>query len=280
METIILDDISHLDSLKRWLANMFERGTAKYFELLVDGKRVVYKTHLLDSFDEYKKWLTEFTQSLRILVYNTKNSHRAQVFELRTAKYVKGQSEKLYATRKRSLSEDEIEQRVYERFEEQKRSNKLSELATENGEIKKRLAEAEAYILELEKEKSETEKKNGFDWEGTIKMLLPAFQQQVSGIAPAQNDKAELNGNMAEQEAATFKMKEPETDIKDAEPCVLNDREKRDLTILQNAYTNLGEDHYSKLMNMICFLNDYPQFINAIDEQLMQTASQLGWKNA
>ena len=272
MENIILNNIEQLDGVKRWLCNMYDRGTPKHYEILMDGKRIVFKTDVLEDFDNYKKWMSDFTQSIRIMVYNTKNTHRAQVFELRTEKYIEGKSNKLYATRKRSLSENEIEARAQAKFEEQKRNTKLSEMATENREMKKRLADAESYISKLETEKA----KDDFDLQDMLKMMLPNLQQQMSGTTLLKNTETKLNGNETEQPTVMFKRKEEKTEPQFLETNTLNKREKQGLTMLRESYLKIGEKTYSKLISILGFLNSYPEFIDAVNDNLVETAKKLG----
>lgn len=272
MDHVILGNIEQMDGVKRWLGNMQDKGTPKHYEILMDGKRIVSKTDVLENFEQYKKWMSEFTQSLRIMVYNTKDTHRAQVFELRTEKYIEGQSNKLYATRKRSLNEDEIEARAQAKFEEQKRNAKLSELATENREIKKRLADAESYIAKLETEKA----KDTFDLEDMLKMMLPTLQQQMTGTAPEKiNTATELNGNEKEHSTVTYRKIEPRNETQVLKSDVLTDREQRDLAMLRESFSKAGAEKYAKLINILGFLNSYPEFIDAVNDHLVETAEKL-----
>lgn len=252
METTLLKGTTQLNSLKNWLIKMQQRGEPKYYEILVDGMRVVHKTGNLEAFNEYEKWLNGLTQSLRVMVYNTQNSHRARVFEMRTAKYVDGKSEKLYHPRKRSLSEDEIEQRVQAIIEDQNRQAHGERLQQENQALKKQVADAESYIDKLEMEVTGLKKKDDFDLAGIIKSFLPNSKdktrskpetstQQEPGLGETNN----INNAGESDNTETLKM-------------------------FHNASKTLDTELYQKINDMYQFLADNPDTIDTAYGALMQ----------
>jgi hypothetical protein len=159
---------NNLQRLKRWLADTATQGQDKYFETLVDGIKVIHKTNNLEEFDLHAKWMDESTQSMRVLVYNTRNSHRSQVFEFRTGNYVEGSSDQLYPTRKPRLSEEEINLRVQQRLEEKQKNQAFAEMQKQNRDLTRRLGDAEAYIRKLEVKAEEHKSEDEFDLNGFL----------------------------------------------------------------------------------------------------------------
>lgn len=129
MNNINAYNAEHLDKLKLWFTNMAEQGHTKYYEIVVDGVKVVHRTSDPGKFDSFYNWFDETSKSVRVLVYNTANSHRSQEFEYRTENYIEGVSHQLYRTRKPQLTADEVERRVQQAIaEKQKQLNVLVRL--------------------------------------------------------------------------------------------------------------------------------------------------------
>jgi hypothetical protein len=210
----------NLNRLKRWLMDMSVQGHPKYFEILVDGFKIINKTTKLEEFDYYSKWMYETTKSMRVLIYNTKNSHRSQVFEFRTENYVEGISDKLYPSRKPRLSEDEINHRVQQTLEEKEKAQTFADMQNKNQELIKRLGDAESYIQKIEEQLKEFEaekpQKDDFDITGLLdKAALlagnnPDLREQLSGIQKLfRKNEEEIKSNDTEQtqSTATFRRK-------------------------------------------------------------------------
>lgn len=253
METTLLNGTTQLNSLKNWLVKMQQKGEPKYYEILVDGMRIVDKTDNLEAFDEYEKWMDGLVQSLRVMVYNTQNSHRARVFEMRTAQYVDGKSEKLYHPRKRGLSEDEIEQRVQAIIEDQNRQARSERLQEENQGLKKQVTDAESYIDRLEREVTELKKRDDFDLASVIKSFLP--------------DKKDKTRNKAETTAGQeTDLGETDNNINHTEGNVNTDV----LKMVHNASKTVDAELYEKINEMYQFLVENPETIDSAYDALMQ----------
>lgn len=265
----------HLSKLKMWLANMHRQGENKFFEILVDGVRVVHKTDNLEEFDRYLSWISDASQSMRVLVYNTKNSHRSQVFEYQTEKYVEGVSDRLYPTRKPRLSEEEIDERVRVQLEEKQKKQVLLDTQKQNRDLTQRLSDAETYIRELEEKVEKTkEQKNGFDMGSLLTMFSglasanPEAKVSLEGLQNIYNNqKSEAETKQeTEEPTATFKKKVSPEDARQDNTTGFGKKEEnnKEILTLNIPLGNLNDDQCSKMFDLACFLAQNPQYIDTV----------------
>lgn len=263
-----------LDKLKLWLQKAKEKGFTKYYEILVDGKRVTYKTENLEEFDNYLHWMDELAQSLRVMVYNTQNSHRAQVFEYRTENYIEGESNLLYHTRSRKLSEVEIEERANALFNEQQKEREQIELAKQNAELLKRVADAEQYIDKLERELNNSKENGTSSLAKTIEELAGKFLGATHLNKVPTEDTGSVDGTNAannEEEPMTCSFKR-KTQGESSENINFNDLEKQELEILRLAKQSLGKEKYVKVCAVFDFLVKNPACIKTVHESVIGLA--------
>lgn len=249
----------NLDKLKLWLNNMSAQGHAKFFEILADGVRVVHKTDKLREFDQYLQWIDEMTKSMRVLVYNTRNSHRSQIFEFRTENYVEGISGQLYPTRKRRQTEDEIETRVQQAIEERKKELAHEDLQNKATELSARLTQAESYICDLEAQlEAYKAGKNNFDVNSLFNLL--------SGFATA-------NPQAGESLEGIKTMLQPN---QKSEP---TNKNRENEVVADDSYIKiprmaLDNDQCNKVYELADFLVKNPHYINTVHGMFKSEASK------
>lgn len=286
MKTVNEYSSETVNMLKRWLSSMAEHGNTKYYEILVDGIRVVHKTSRLEEYDQHIKWMDETVQSMRVLVYNTKNSHRSMPFEFRTDKYVEGLSNKLYPTRKKRLNEDEVNRRVQQTVVQRQKEQDFADLQKQNQILTKRIGDAEDYIRKLEaKVEDKKDDKEDFNFGSMLKMASvmaeknPALKKQLEdfGLTGLVNEQeTKTSSQDAEEPTATFRRKTSpvENDQSHASSDYKNES-KDDTLTLKVPIGNLNDDQCAKMFDLAYFLAQNPQYINTVhgllkDEELKQ----------
>lgn len=276
MKTVNEYSNESVNQLKHYLTCMAEQGSAKYYEILVDGVRIVHKTSNLDDYDQHIKWIDEEVQSMRVLVYNTKNSHRSTLFEFRTENYMEGVSDKLYATRKRRLSEDEIESRVQQTLEEKQKTQAFTELQKREQILTKRLADAETYILKLEEKLDDKKDESGeFDLGSMFKMASvvasnnPELKKQlddfgIGGLVNSNDIKTPPQEN--EEPTATFRRKSTDEQVtpnpKEENPLPT----KEDELSITVPNTKLNDEMGFKLYELVYFLSQNTAYIEVVHD--------------
>ena len=135
-----------IDKLKHFLEEMASRGHARPFEIFVDNLKVIPKTEDPKEFDNYEYYMSEDTEKVRILIYNSNLSPRNDQYCF----YVqKNKGEKIL----NGLGE--IETIVQEKLTARDKEYELTLLKKELEEAKQQLEEAEDYADQLEQQLEE-----------------------------------------------------------------------------------------------------------------------------
>lgn len=278
MKTVNEYSSDTVNMLKRWLEGMAQQGYTKYYEILIDGVRVVHKTSNMEEYNQHFKWMDETVQSVRVLVYNTKKSHRSTAFEFRTEKYVEGLSNKLYPTRKRRLNEEEVNRRVQQTVEQKQKEQEFVDLQKQNSTLNKRITDAEDYIRNLES-KLEDKKGEGddFNFGSMLNMASiladknPALKEQLnefglSGLLNKEKAEPEPAAQENEEPTVTFKRKAPPESAIENNTANFEAKEENETETLtlKVPLGNLSDDHCTKMFDLTCFLAQNPQYIDTV----------------
>jgi hypothetical protein len=240
-----------VERLKQWITEMNNTGYTKYYEIFVDGMRIVHKTNDVDEFDRYKIWVGPETQQIKVLIYNTIGSHRSKPFEFRTAK-----------------------------FPEEKNHKELVEsLEKKNEELTRRLADAEAYIQKLEN--GQTQSSGGsFDLEGIISGLgklttqFPGLKDSLGGLGNMFNSAAPKQEERSEHFEASFRRKPSKEDSVENEdtlysnPAEANKKDNETHTFTTEA--KLQEEQARKMLELMQFFTDNSAYIDVVYDMVAE----------
>lgn len=242
-----------LEKLKQWIADMNARGHEQYYEIFMDGVKVVHKTNDIAEFEAYRTWLDTETQLIKVLTYNTKNSHRSKSFEFRTNKFV----------------------------EEVNYKEHTDELQKKNDELIKRLSDAESHILKLESELEKNEnKKSGFNLQsilsglGSMASQYPDLAGKLGGLGGAFNTPSKPPQKHEESCEATFKKKETTSDSVKTEASTHTDlmfsdnTDEKDIFVFKTD-AKLAEDQAKKLYELMQFFSDKPEYIDIVHDMVV-----------
>lgn len=236
-----------LTKLKQWISEMNSRGTDQYYEIFVDGTKVVHKTNDTNDFESYVTWVDDDTQLIRVLTYNTKGSHRAKIYEFRTDKFV-----------------PEVD------YKEQ-----VAILKTTNEELLKRIADAEEHIANLEAQLEQQSNKSGFDLEklistfGSVAKQYPDLAKNFGGLGEIIKT-PEKPMEKSEDSGFSFKRKSGESEPVKEEPVLRtesprNEKDNRDVFTFSTE-AKLSEEQAERMYEVIQFFSDNPKYINVVHE--------------
>ncbi len=127
-----------IDNLYNYLQNSKEQGEAEDYEIFVDAFKVVKRTNDLARFESYSHFLQPETKTLTIIIYDgTSPRNTKHVFTIKE-------------DNTNGLSGMDVDSRIEEKLRSEKERWETDLLKKENEKLKTDLAEAEAYIEELE----------------------------------------------------------------------------------------------------------------------------------
>lgn len=245
-----------IDRLRQWIKEMNDCGDTKYYEIFVDGMRIVQKTKDVEEFDRHKVWVGADTQQIKVLTYNTFGSHRSKVFEYRTAKYP-----------------DEIN---YQALAE--------ELQKSNDSLTRRLSDAEAYIQKLENIRAQTTNNENFDLEkilslvGTISKQFPGLKSSLGGLGGIFEKVESPQEQEKENCEATFKRKSNENTSVDESMNSTNGTiamiGKEEYSVTLVPHKQPGTAHKEKMHELNQFFTDNPAYIDVVYDLVAKEKSK------
>jgi len=233
-----------IERLKQWIAEMNNTGDAKYYEIFVDGMRIVHKTNDVEEFDRYKVWISPETQQIKVSVYNTIGSHRSKPFEFRTAKYP--------------------EEKNYKEI--------VDSLEKKNVELTRRLADAEVYIQKIEVGTQQPINGN-FDLEaiissfGKLTKQFPGLKDSLGSLGSMFNSVEPGQEKQSENCEASFKKKSSNEDLANQENPLnrnaagANKKENERYTFTTEAKL---DDKARKMSDLMQFFSDNPAYVDTV----------------
>ncbi len=132
-----------IDKLRDYLRLYYDKGMPIDYEILVDGFKAVRRTNDPELFNMFESFVTADTRTVEILFYTgTSNNNDKHLFSLsEEPKEVQG------------LSGIEIDNRIQEGIEREKRNWEFEALRKENKELKEEIEDLEDELERVEKER-------------------------------------------------------------------------------------------------------------------------------
>lgn len=126
-----------IDNLYNYLQSSKEQGEPEDYEIFVDAFKVVKRTNDLTRFESYTNYIQPDTKTLTIVIYDGSSPRNTKhIFT------IKGESN--------GLNGVDVDTRIEEKLRVEKEKWETELLKKENEKLKEELAQAEAYIEELE----------------------------------------------------------------------------------------------------------------------------------
>ncbi|MCC7303078.1 MAG: hypothetical protein IT233_10595 [Bacteroidia bacterium] len=229
-------ELSRLESIKRVLENEHKRGTPRFYEIWVDGVKVVEKTTDPSEFSKYEEFIFSDTQKVTVNLF-TSSPTSAHVVSRHHFTFV--EEEKRGALNGIGLGE--IQAQINERVSIERERWDCDQVRKDLTTTKEKLGEAEEYIGKLqdiiEDTKTKlTEAKGMGEIASAIKDLaLPLLGKKTE-------DKS-LSGNDKPQEEASFRMKSDEN--------AQSEEDKFFLDLGKNMKASFNEQEFNLVLSVI-----------------------------
>ena len=232
--------------VKRLLEKAKEKNTPRYFEIMVDGFKVVQRTNDLSDFDSHEEFVDDDTREVVVLLYSespTSPRNTKHIFRLKEIKT----EPPVIAPIQQGLSGVELQAKIDEVVERKDMQNQIKDLQKQLEDSQKKIAEADEYIDQLEdkvqtleKEVEEVKSKTGERW---MKLAEnpPMWVQQlvvgkITGNALTGTENKEAEGEV------TFKKKSSDSGI--------TETQMRHIKVVQAMEQELNEEQLHTLMQI------------------------------
>lgn len=296
--TLYSDEAIH--DLKSWLHNAAAQGHQKFYEVMIDGRKIIFLTENLDLLEDLNTWVSAKTKVIKVLVYNTKTSHRYQTFEFYTEHFLDEQKKEKQEREERELkrqqslsgftSVEDINKKMNETVEQalakERHELEFKRLKEENARLNKQTEEDASYITKLE------EKLDGFESQrfklntdtiinvgsgilGNLAESNPKVLESVIGLAglitPKKKSSSELNG-VGSDMTFTFKGDaskghEQKDEIEEVEEETENEYDEETqakLDLFEQAEQNLSDEQYSRYFQVVEFLAHHADLVDTV----------------
>ena len=257
-----------IDNLFNYLQSSKEQGEVEDYEIFVDAFKVVKRTNDLTRFESYTNFIQPETKTLTIIIYDgTSPRNTKHVFTIKE-------------DNTNGLSGLEVETRIDEKLRVEKERWETDLLKKENEKLKTELAEAEAYIGELEDdaEKAKDKKFRMGDLnvgefasvmlEGIVRRNPQMLAKLPGGVALAG---AIEQDNTERENALTEKTPEPEVSFKkktsSTEP-VLSDEDKSYLDFIKSLKNKFDHEQMTSVLLVLDLLVNHPEDIEPVIQYL------------
>jgi hypothetical protein len=250
-----------VERLKHFLSSLQEKGKAKLYEIFVDNLKVVEKTDDATEFETYMDYLDNDTQEVKVVIYNSANSPRNDqyTFELKPKEKQKGKEVEKQVL-PAALSGLDIENRIDEKLQIERRKWDMELLKKENEELKVKIQDAEEFMDQLqqayEEEKAKKQKLGNVDLGDLASVALEGLIRRnthfiskipggeaLAGIIEADN-KEKMNAIAApgEETEASFKKKEGQ---------IINKEDEERLQVLKMMQQHFNEQQLKDVWGIL-----------------------------
>lgn len=274
-------DQSKIDRLKDHLVSMAVRGSAKSYEIYVDGLKAVPKTEEPNDFDAYENYIQYDTEEIKIVIYNSNASPRNDQYVF--MKNAKNRQEavdlSLSGFGQESYSKQSLEQIRQKQISTERSLWEMEQIKKENEDLKQQLEEAEQYAEKLEQTieqaKANGNKIGGIHWgeiagvalEGIVRRNTKLIAEipggaALAGLIEADNAKTTSPEPVTE---ATFKRKEEVPPMSEHETVL-----REVILQLQERFT---EPELDKVMEILDALADDKSMLDKVAQLLEQGES-------
>jgi hypothetical protein len=258
-------DLAKVERLKHLLSSLQEKGKAKFYEIFVDNLKVVEKTEDATEFETYMDYLDNDTQEVKVVIYNSGNSPRNDqyTFELKPKEKDRERYKEkpLQQQAAPSLSGLDIENRIDEKLQIERRKWEMELLRKENEDLKVKIQDAEEFMDQLqqayEEEKAKKQKLGNVDlgdlasvaFEGLIRRNTHLISKIPGGEALAgiieEDNREKMKTIAAPQEETEASFKKADT------ASIINKEDEERLQVLRMMQQNFNEVQLKEVWSIL-----------------------------
>jgi hypothetical protein len=257
-----------IDNLYNFLQSAKEQGEAEDYEIFVDAFKVVKRTNDLSRFESYTNFIQPETKTLTIIIYDgTSPRNTKHIFTIKE-------------DTKNGLNGLDVDTRIEDKLRIEKERWETDLLKKENEKLKTDLAEAEAYIEELE-ETAEKAKEKKFRM-GDVNVgefasvMLEGFVRRNPQLLAKLPGGEALAGvieqdNQDREKVLTEKTPEPEVSFtKKSSPSepALNEEDKSYLDFIKSLKNKFNREQMTNVMLILDLLVKQPNDIETTIQYL------------
>ena len=251
-----------IDNLYNYLQNSKEQGESEDYEIFVDAFKVVKRTNDLNRFETYSNFIQPETKTLTIVIYDgTSPRNTKHIFTIKE-------------DNTNGLSGVDVDTRIEEKLRLEKEKWETDLLKKENEKLKTDLAEAEAYIEELEEnvEKAKDKKFRMGDvnvgefasvvLEGFVRRNPQMLAKLPGGVSLAGIIEQD---NEDREKALLDKIPEPEVSFKkksSTSESALSEEEKSYLDFIKSLKDKFDHEQMTNVILILDVLSKRPDDIN------------------
>lgn len=258
-----------IDKLHDYLKIYRDKGMPIDFEVLVDGFKAVRRTSDPDMFPMFESFVTPESQNLEVLFYTgSSNNNDKHIF-------VFGDEPK-----EQGLSGIEIDNRIHEGIEREKRNWEHESLKKENKQLREEIAELEEDIEKLEKEREES-----LSQQSPLKNLLGEVGSSFVESFIRRNPRLISNlpgghalAGLLENETGTEDIKpiESEVTFEPKDKQALSQEEERAIVFVEQLKASFTKSEFDQVMEILQMLAlDKEQIKHVVDYLTEKTNGQI-----
>ena len=250
-----------IDNLYHFLQNSKEQGEPEDYEVFVDAFKVVKRTNDLSRFESYSNFIQPETKTLTVIIYDgTSPRNTKHIFAIKD-------------DGTNGLNGLDVDTRIEEKLRIEKERWETNLLKQENEKLKTDLAEAEAYIEQLEDDADKVKDKKFRMGDVNVvefaSVMLEGFVRRNPQILTKLPGGEALAGvieqdNADREKALLDKSPEPEvsfTKRSSATQSALSDEDKSYLDFIKSLKDKFDHEQMNDVMSILDVLSKQPNVI-------------------
>ncbi|MFN8436017.1 MAG: hypothetical protein U0V72_00145 [Cytophagales bacterium] len=258
-----------IDKLLDYLKLYHEKGMPIDYEILVDGFKAVRRTDDPEMFTMFESFVTPDSKAVEILFYTgTSNNNDKHIFTFQEE------------VKEHGLSGIDIDNRIQEGIDREKRNWEFENLRRENKELKEEIEELEDEIEKLEKEKEELTS-NQSPLKGVLGEIGSSFVEgfirrnpkiiaklpggeTLAGLIEEDNKERGLEENTAEDTEVSFK---PKLESKSEQ----SEEERNAIAFVNQLKSSFTQGEFDQVLQVLQQLSDHKEAIEKVLNDLNHT---------